>query len=446
MSTATTRSSRWRSVRGRATLGAVVAVAVFLGFGSLAFVGLFSATLRSGVEQGAVADAESAASQLESAGTRTLPDDDGRLLVLILDGRVVDRTDDDIELPDPVPGGDSFVSVVDDESVVFAREDVELGDQEYVLLAGRSLDDVDDAVGLVSILLAVAVPVLVLLVGALTWVLVGRSLTPVERIRREVAALSAADLHRRVAVPATGDEISRLASTMNDMLARLEDAQTAQRRFVSDASHELRSPLAVMRQYAEVAVAHPDRVDGSELASTVLEEGLRMQGLVESLLLLAKLDERATVVSGRAVDLDDLLLTEAARVRGAGSLTVDAGGIAAARVEGDEQLLARVVRNLVDNAARHARSTIRLACWTDGPVVRVRVDDDGAGVPIGDRSSVFERFVRLDESRSRDAGGSGLGLSIVADVVRLHDGSVEIVDGALGGAGFVVMLPAANRS
>lgn len=432
-----------RSVRGRATLGAVVAVALFLGIGSLAFVGLFSAALRSGVEQSAVADAESAAAQLEVSGSRILPEDDGRLLVLVDGGRVIDRSDDDIELPSPIPGGDTFVAVVDDESVLFAGEDLELDDQDLVLLAGRSLEEVDDAVSLVSVLLLVAVPVLVALVGALTWLLVGRALAPVERIRREVSALSAEDLHRRVEVPATGDEIGRLASTMNGMLGRLEDAQTAQRRFVSDASHELRSPLAVIRQYAEVAAAHPDRVDSAELASTVLDEGARMQGLVESLLLLAKLDERAIDAERRSVDVDDLLLVEASRLRAAGLVQVDASGISASRVRGDEQLLARVIRNLVDNAVRHARTTVRLACSDDGPVVRVVVEDDGSGIRPQDRSSVFERFVRLDASRSRDAGGSGLGLSIVADVVRLHGGSVSIIDGSLGGAGFVVTLPAA---
>lgn len=433
---------RWRSVRARATLGAVVAVALFLGIGSLAFVGLFATSLRSGVEQSAKVDAESAASQLAALGEPVLPDDDGRLLVLALDGRVVDRSDDDIEFPGPVPDDDTFVATVDDESVLFASEDVELGDQEYRLLAGRSLDEVDDAVGLVSVLLLVAVPVVVVLVGALTWVLVGRSLTPVERIRREVAALGAAELHRRIEVPPSGDEISRLASTMNDMLGRLEDAQTAQRRFVSDASHELRSPLAVMRQYAEVALAHPDRVDGGELAATVLDEGARMQGLVESLLLLAKLDERAEVAVTASVDVDDLLLSEAARVRAAGRLRVDASGIEAARVAGDAELLARVLRNLVDNAVRHGRLQIRLACSTSGGIVCVCVEDDGPGVPVADRPRVFERFVRLDESRSRDAGGSGLGLSIVADVVRLHGGTVDVVDGASGGAVFVVRIPA----
>jgi signal transduction histidine kinase len=442
----TARRAPWRSVRARAALGSVLAVALFLGVGSIVFVGLFSATLRSGVEQSAAAEAESVSAQLAAADATTLPADDGRLLVLLEDGRVIDRTDDEIDLPTPVPDGDSFVAIVDDESVLFASEDVEVDGRDLVVLAGRSLEETDDAVGLVGVLLLVAVPVLVVLIGALTWLLVGRALAPVERIRREVSELGAGELHRRIDVPTTGDEIGRLAGTMNELLGRLEDAQTAQRRFVSDASHELRSPLAVIRQYAEVASLHPDRVDPAELSATVLDEGARMQTLVESLLLLAKLDEGASGAGRRALDVDDLLLAEAGRLRSVGGLRVESSAVAAARVDGDEALLARVVRNLVDNAARHARSVVRLGCSSDGRSVRIAVEDDGPGVPVELRARVFERFVRLDESRSRDAGGSGLGLAIVADVVRLHGGSVELVDSGLGGAAFVVVLPASTAS
>jgi len=196
-----------------------------------------------------------------------------------------------------------------------------------------------------------------------------------------------------------------------------------------------------MRQYAEVAVAHPDRVEVTELAGTVLAEGARVQDLVDSLLLLARLDERSRHGVGRAVDLDDLLLAEASRVRALGVVQVDASGISAAQVQGDETILARVVRNLVDNAVRHARSTLTLSASEAHGRVRLVVEDDGAGIAPQDRGRVFERFVRLDEARARDDGGSGLGLAIVADAVRLHGGSVEVETGTAGGARFVVTLP-----
>ncbi|WP_042438188.1 sensor histidine kinase [Sanguibacter keddieii] len=437
------RRRPWRTVRSRAALGAALVVGVFLVLGSFVFVALLSASLRGSVEQGAAADAELVAAQVEASGEARIPASDDHLLVLVsADGSVLDVSDEDIVLPSPLPRGDSFTATVDDEPVVFVGEDVEVAGQDVRVLAGRSLEDSEDAVSTVVTLLVVAVVVLVLLVGLTAWVVVGRALAPVERIRSEVAGLEAHELDRRVQVPPSGDEVTRLAETMNEMLGRLDRAQAAQRRFVSDASHELRSPLAAMRQYAEVAAAHPDRVAVTELAGTVLAEGARVQDLVESLLLLARLDERSRQGSGRPVDLDDLLLAEASRLRGAGTVAVDASKIGAARARGDEALLGRVVRNLVDNAVRHARSTVTLASWEQGGVVRVVVEDDGAGVPVAERGRVFERFVRLDEARARDDGGSGLGLAIVADAVRLHGGAVEVGDGTGGGARFTVTLPA----
>lgn len=439
------RRRPWRTVRARAALGAALVVGLFLVVGSFVFVALLTVSLRGGVAQSASGDAEVAAARVEQAGQARLPESEDQLLVLVdADGRVLARSDDEIELPSPVPSGDTVEATVDDEHVLFAVEDVEVDGRELRVLAGRSLDDVDDAVSTVAALLAVAVAVLVVLVGITTRVVVGRALAPVERIRSEVAGLEAAELHRRVEVPPTGDEVSRLAETMNGMLGRLDRAQAAQRRFVSDASHELRSPLASMRQYAEVAVAHPDRVEVTELAGTVLAESARVQDLVDSLLVLARLDERSQHGAGRAVDLDDLLLAEASRVRGLGAVRVDASGIGAARVLGDGAILARVVRNLVDNAVRHAGSTLTLASSEGHGAVRVVVEDDGAGIAPQDRGRVFERFVRLDEARARDDGGSGLGLAIVADAVRLHGGSVEVETGAAGGARFVVTLPAAD--
>lgn len=430
-----------RTVRARAALGAALVVGLFLVVGSFVFVALLSVSLHGGVAQSASSEAEVAAARVEQSGTARLPESDDQLLVLVdADGQVLESSDDEIELPSPVPSGDTVDATVDDEHVLFAAEDVEVDGDELRVLAGRSLDDVDDAVSTVAALLAVAVVVLVVLVAVTTRVVVGRALAPVEQIRREVAGLEADELHRRVEVSPAGDE-SRLAETMNEMLARLDRAQAAQRRFVSDASHELRSPLASMRQYAEVAVAHPDRVEVTELAGTVLAEGARVQDLVDSLLLLARLDERSRHGVGKAVDLDDLLLAEASRVRALGVVRVDASGISAAQVQGDETILARVVRNLVDNAVRHARSTLTISSSEAHGRVRLVVEDDGAGIAPQDRGRVFERFVRLDEARARDDGGSGLGLAIVSDAVRLHGGSVEVETGTAGGARFVVTFP-----
>jgi len=230
--------------------------------------------------------------------------------------------------------------------------------------------------------------------------------------------------------------------TMNEMLDRLEASQQRQRRFVSDASHELRTPLAVLRQTGEVARAHPGALPPDEVADAVLEESARMQRLVEQLLLLTRADEGAVARHPRDVDVDDLVLAETRRLRDRG-LEIDVSQVHHARVRGDEPALGQVVRNLVDNAARHAQSVVAVSVEERADTVEVAVEDDGPGVPEDQRARVFERFVRLDEARARDDGGSGLGLAIVEEIVRAHGGSVALSSSSLGGARFVVRLPRA---
>jgi signal transduction histidine kinase len=213
---------------------------------------------------------------------------------------------------------------------------------------------------------------------------------------------------------------------------------------VSDAAHELRSPVASIRQHAEVALAHPDRSSVDALAATVLEENLRVQRLVEDLILLASSDEQPRSAD-REVDLDDIVFEEARRMRGSTKLTVATSGVSAGRVRGDPGQLRRMVANLVDNAARHATTLISLSLEETGAgSVVLRVDDDGTGIPVADRGRVFERFVRLDEARARDDGGAGLGLAIVAEVAASHGGSATVGDSPSGGARLEVVLPRAS--
>jgi len=256
-----------------------------------------------------------------------------------------------------------------------------------------------------------------------------------------VDAISATALHRRVPDPPADDEIGRLARTMNRMLERLERAQTRQRRLVSDASHELRSPVAAIRQQAEVALAHPDRTSTTELAGTVLAEDLRLQRLAEDLLLLTRADEHTLGLRRRPVDLDDLVFDEARRLRGVSGLRVDTSAVSAGRVDGDAAGLRRVLRNLGDNAARHAGTQVAFSVSERDGVVRLLVDDDGPGIPEADRERVFERFVRLDDARARDDGGSGLGLAIVTELVSAHDGTVTITHSPASGTRVEVALP-----
>jgi signal transduction histidine kinase len=436
---------RFRSVRARTTLGAVVVVLAALLVGAAAFVVVLRLVLLDGVQTTAESGLEQASARVEADGAGVVSGYEDVLVQVVGDDGSVLAHGDDAD-PPALPTADESRWTHDGERWLLVADDVDLpGGGDATLVYGVSLDQTDAAVGAAVALLAVGVPVLVLVMGAVTWVVTGRSLRPVERMRTEVETIRAARPDARVAVPDTGDEIARLATTMNTMLDRLDRSAAGQRRFVSDASHELRSPIATIRQHAEVAAAHPDRADVVELSEVVRSEVLRLQDLVTGLLELSRLDEGDVGVR-RPVDLDDLALDAVARARGrlggstAGSIRVEGSGIGPARVLGDERLLAAVVRNLVDNAVRHAEGRVVVAlAEQDGRAV-LTVDDDGAGIAPADRERVFERLVRLDEARSRDAGGAGLGLAIVQDAVRAHGGDVVVADSPLGGARFAVRI------
>jgi signal transduction histidine kinase len=308
------------------------------------------------------------------------------------------------------------------------------------LIAQRSLAEVDDTTGNMTDALLIGVPILVLLVGALAWYLAGRALRPVEAIRAEAASITGSTMHRRVPEPGTDDEVGKLAQTMNAMLDRLERASARQRQFVSDASHELRSPVTVIRAQLEVALRRGDNVDWPVVAERVLAEDDRLEQTITELLELARVDENGDVTDFTEIDLDELVLEEVARVRGVG---VDVSHVSAGRVLGRPQQLARVVHNLLDNARRHADNAVAVSLEERDGVVELLVDDDGPGIAPEDRERVFERFTRLDEGRARDAGGMGLGLALVKATVERHGGTVTIDEAPLGGARFAIRLPAA---
>ena len=429
---------RRRSLRTRITAAATLVVAAALVAGALAFYGILSSSIRDAAVRGAEARAEQLAARIDAEGLSAVSElEDDLVQVVDDDGRVV-AASEEAEGGDLPDGDGASIVTFDGEPMLVVREDLDDG----ILLLAVSVEDDQGTLATVALLLAVAVAGVTGLVAAITWWVVGRALRPVARIRAEVDDITADRLDRRVAVPASGDEIAALAGTMNRMLDRLDAAATAQRRFVSDASHELRSPLATIRQHAELAQLHPAATSVDDLAGVVHDEGLRMQELVDALLLLTRLDEQAALRED-PVDLDDLALAEVRRLR-AGGATVDGSGIRAARVRGDARLLGQLVRNLADNAARHARSAVAIGVTGRGAEVLLTVDDDGAGVPPDERDRIFERFVRLDEARARDAGGSGLGLAIVRAIAEAEGGGVRVEDSPLGGARFSVVLPAAS--
>lgn len=326
----------------------------------------------------------------------------------------------------------------------------EAGGVMEVAIAPFELENVDASIGELSRWLWLAAGGLTILAIAATWLLAGRILRPVELITRRVEAIGAAGSGSgdRVPVPDTRDEIGHLAVTMNGMLERLDHAADTQRRFAADASHELRSPLAVIRTEAEVALAHPDQAEWPTITRNILTETNRLEGLVADLLTLARHDQTGPAArSAPVVDVDEVVMHEIARTR---RVPVDASRVLAGRVHAEPADVGRMVRHLLDNAARHAESRVEVSLTTersgDLDQVVLRVDDDGTGVPVADRHTIFERFARLQDARSRDEGGAGLGLAVVASVVAGVHGTVAVTDAPLGGARFEIRLPTAPDS
>jgi signal transduction histidine kinase len=247
-------------------------------------------------------------------------------------------------------------------------------------------------------------------------------------------------LTERVPVPPGRDEISALATTMNDMLARIEYGHAAQRQFVGDASHELRSPLTAIISALDVAVAHPEVFDLKVATSTLVPEAERMRVLVEDLLLLARADEGRLAMHREPVRLDDIATGEVVRQRRIGHRDVEISA-EPTELHGDGAALSRLVRNLLENAARHTRSRVEVTVRTRGGYAVVTVADDGPGIPERDRMRVFDRFVRLESDRARSSGGTGLGLAIVAEIVSAHGGTVTIGERAGGGTVVTIQLP-----
>ena len=312
------------------------------------------------------------------------------------------------------------------------------------LVAASPLIDVQQSVALVKQTMWVFIPSMVLAVGSFAWIATGRALRPVEEITDRVSDITSATLFERVPVPPTGDEIAMLATTMNDMLDRLEASAQREKQFLSNASHELRSPVAAIKAQLETAVAYPESAEWPVIATAVSAQVARLDDLVDNLFMLSRLDESlARPLTVTEVDLDEIVMANTSHIA---HVHVDTRSVGAARVAGDSVLLTSVVRNLVENAARYATSTIavRLTRGIDSnlsPVAILVVDDDGAGIPDAQRDRVFERFARLDEGRARGHGGAGIGLALVKSAIERHGGSVRLIDGTLGGACFEVVLP-----
>ena len=299
----------------------------------------------------------------------------------------------------------------------------------------------DDAVGAFVSDGLLGLVLLTLAVSGICWLVIGRTLSPVDAISRRAELITGHRLDQRVPEPRAHDEIRRLARTINDMLSRLERSAQRQERFVADAAHELRTPLATLRLRLETAVERGDPTEDKELVPDLLSETLRLGSLVEELLLLARSDAGRLAEEVGPVDLDDVV-NDAVDASQGNKVAVAGRDIQPVQVLGEPGLLEQVVRNLVDNAVRHARTRVDVSLTTDDTSAVITVDDDGPGIPPEARRHVFERFVRLDAARERSVGGVGLGLAIVEEIVKLHAGSVQVTESPTAGARLRVRLPA----
>ena len=436
----------WRSVRVRVTFTAVLALAVVLLVASAVLVGLQRASLTDGIDRNLTLRADDVEALMAETGTTpgVLPQVSERFVQVIgPDGMVVLFT----------PNlGDESALIFEEDLPFFATTGVPAVDDDRfrvlgrrlsdggVIYVGTSFDQVDESTSALVTSLGFAWPILLGSLAVIVWWLVGRTLEPVEEIRSEVAGLGARDLERRVPTTGSGDEIDRLAVTMNEMLERLETATEQQQRFVADASHELRSPLTRLRSQIEVELR--DGTGDQRVLSDLRDEVNGMQRVIEDLLYLARLDAGEMELRPARVDLDDLVLRELENSSLDSGIRIDASGVALVDVYGDEVRLRRAVSNIIENALRHASSGVSVEVSRDDHWAVVTVRDDGAGVPSEAAEMIFDRFARVDEARSESLGGTGLGLAIAREIAAAHGGTLELANPGEKGAVFEMRLPA----
>lgn len=449
------RFSRF-SLRARLTLVATILVAGALAAGAILLTEAVQRALVTGVDEAARQRAADVALLVD---TGRLPDP----IPVEVGTPLVQVVDEEDRVLAASPGGDQLSPILLPEDVNAVRDGEartvsgsRLGqaddlhvvgqptgdDGTRTVLVAMSLSDVQGAIQIVRTFLFAGLPLLVGSFAIACWLLVGQVLRPVAALRSGAEEITSTRERRRLPVPAADDEMHRLAVTLNDMLNRLERSSAKQRAFVSDAAHELRSPLASIRTQLEVARAHPEATDWTAASADALADVERLSRLVDDLLILARIDEvpqrRLSVV-----DLAEIADEQVARY-GRAAVSVTRTGVPSAVVDGEVDGLRRIVGNLVDNAVRHADSavTVDVRAHRDGAVLAVT--DDGPGIAPEDRERIFDRFTRLDDARSRDAGGTGLGLSIVRELVHAHGGTVELADGDGSGLRAIVRMPPAR--
>jgi signal transduction histidine kinase len=336
--------------------------------------------------------------------------------------------DGDLELTSCPPRGDGCLLI---EAIR-----VNAGTETVVVYAGRSEPAILRGHWF-EVVLGAMVALLTALTALATWFMVGRTLRPTSAICAHLADITINDLSRRVPVPKGENEITRLAHTVNETLDRLEYSAEQQRRFSSDASHELRTPIAGLRNQIEAALMYPDDTEMEHTLRSMLRDTERLEDIIADLLLLARLGTGSAMVT-QPVDLAQLVTAEVGRRSGPIRMRLTPGLV----VNGISMQLTRLLANLLDNAERYCENAIDVELTRDEGIAVLSVTDDGPGIAPEDRDKVFDRFTRLDTARSRDQGGTGLGLPIAHNIAVAHGGTLRIEDSKQG-ARFVLRLPLA---
>ncbi|MEV4186775.1 ATP-binding protein [Streptosporangium canum] len=441
---------RRKSLRFRLTAVASVALGAALVLSAYVMISVLGRSLLATIDDSIY---QRARDTVSLADAERLPDEltspDGTLLQVVdAAGRITHATTGTDRLVPLLNAGDRAAAIGKGQARFLGGEPYGIphvlrvrvlsADRGLTVIAARPFSEVQTSITTAGHVLVVGTPLLLVLLGGASWVIIGRTLRPIAALRRGAEEITDTARSRRLPVPEARDEVHSLAVTLNDMLARLEKADTRQRALVSDAAHELRSPLASIRLQLEVALGHPHGQDWQETAEGVLEDTMRLARLAEDLLALARLDERGGAPARREpVELDQLVPQTVERYGEAVTVRIGDGAIVVAGAALD---LGRVLVNLVDNALRHTDAPVAVELRAEGADAVLTVTDDGPGIPEPDRERVFDRFTRLDSARSRDEGGAGLGLAIVRETVHAHGGAVHLED-ARPGLRAVVRLP-----
>lgn len=448
-------------IRARLTLVTVALMAIVIAALGLFLYLRFSTDLMDAVDAGLRSRAQVVSAGLDDSGVRFVDEqtliesDEAFAQVLARDGSVIESSSGLTRpLLDPDTVGSLrrptfLATTLDiDHEAVHARLLAAPSPGGPVVVVGTSLEQHDETLAGLAILLWTGGGAALVLAGGVGWVLAGTALRPVEAMRREAAALSAGEPGRRLAIPPTGDELARLAQTMNQMLERMAQALERERRFVDDASHELRTPLGILKAELELALSRSrGKEELRQALQSASEESDRLVQLAEDLLVLARADRGKLPVHPEPVLLEELVASVIAnfRIRAQQrAVRIDTRCDAQGTVEVDPARVKQALGNLLDNALKHTPpgGTVTVELRLDGEEVRLRVSDTGPGFPTGFTGHAFEPFTRADTARTRSDGGAGLGLAIVRAVAEAHGGRATGYNLERGGAAVELVLPA----